>query len=155
MPCCCPCRYSPSIIQHCLHVYGCSPAQGGTGDAQLQAEARTATTSNRSSSSSSYVLDERQVCLHYARKLLHQRTLWPLHAFLPAWQQEVPGGCWSPTEDMLAGEALVLQPDASEGARDLGRVRPWQQHALCCAPCCMCRFCRSTHAVMADCHSMD
>lgn len=110
---CCPCRYLPAIVQHCLHVYGRSPAQGGTGDAQ--AEASTAPPSGNNSSIGSYVLDERQVCLHYARKLLHQRGLWQLHAFLPAWQQEVPGGCWNPTEDMLAGEALVLQPDASEG----------------------------------------
>ena len=90
-------------------MYGRSPAA----DAQADAGAASIPVT----SSSSYVLDERQVCLHYARKLLHQRALWPLHAFLQAWQQEVPGGCWSPAEDMLSGEALILQPDASEGAR--------------------------------------
>lgn len=100
------CRYKPVIIQHCLHVYGRSTAQ----DAAAGADAAAA-----SSSSDSYVLDERQVCLHYARKLLRQRAVWPLHAFLPAWEQEVPGGCWGPQEEMLAGEALVLQPDPLEG----------------------------------------
>jgi hypothetical protein len=67
------------------------------------------------------VLDERQVCLHYARKLLQQRAVWPLDAFLPAWEQEVPGGVWTPSEDMLSGEALVLQADPLEGTRQSKR----------------------------------
>lgn len=103
------CRYKPVIIQHCLHVYGRRAAQNPA------AGADAAAASSCSSSSDGYVLDERQVCLHYARKLLRQRAVWPLHAFLPAWEQEVPGGCWSPQEEMLAGEALVLQPDPLEG----------------------------------------
>jgi hypothetical protein len=74
--------------------------------------------SSSSSSSSNYRLDGRKVCQHYARKLLLQRRVWPLSEFMAAWQQEVPdASCWSPEQDMLAGEALVLLPDASEGAR--------------------------------------
>jgi hypothetical protein len=65
------------------------------------------------------VLDTRLVCLHYARKLLQQRAVWPLHEFMSAWQQAVPGGCWEPSEVMLAGEALVLHPEASEGGANL------------------------------------
>lgn len=102
------CRYNPAVIRHCLHVYGRSPAQADSAEASPEAGAS-------SSGSSSCVLDERQVCLHYARRLLQQRAVWPLHAFLPAWEQEVPGGCWVPQEEMLAGEALVLQPDPIEG----------------------------------------
>lgn len=109
--------YKPVIIQHCLHVYGRSAAQ----DASAGADAATASSSG-SSNSDSYVLDERQVCLHYARKLLRQQAVWLLHAFLPAWEQEVPGGCWSPQEEMLAGEALVLQADPLEGISE-ARVR--------------------------------
>lgn len=104
------CRYKPAIIQHCLQVYGCSTAQPDA--------------SQGSSSSSTYVLDARQVCLHYARKLLQQRAVWPLHEFLPAWQQAVPGGCWEPHEGMLAGEALVLHPEASEGGASLWNSHP-------------------------------
>lgn len=106
------CRYKPAIIQHCLQVYGCSTAQPDASQASAGP--------GPNSSSSSYVLDARQVCLHYARKLLQQRAVWPLHDFLPAWQQAVPGGCWEPNEGMLAGEALVLHPADSEGGWTCG-----------------------------------
>lgn len=104
------CRYKPAIIQHCLQVYGCSTAQPDASQGSAGAG---------SNSSSRYVLGAQQVCLHYARKLLQQRAVWPLHEFLPAWQQAVPGGCWEPSEEMLAGEALVLHPEASEGEAHL------------------------------------
>jgi hypothetical protein len=117
------CRYEPAIIQHCLHVYGRSAAQAE----DLSAGADTGAHPS-SSIVSSYVLDERQVCLHYARKLLQQRAAWPLHVFLPAWEQEVPGGVWNPSEDMLSGEALVLQADPLEGMRQSrrGLESTWQ-----------------------------
>lgn len=63
------------------------------------------------------------MCLHYARKLLQQQRVesWRLQAFLAAWQEQVPG-CWSPRQDMLAGEALIIAPDASEGETALGWI---------------------------------
>jgi hypothetical protein len=117
------CRCEPAIIQHCLHVYGRSAAQAEDPSAGADTGAHPS-----SSNVSSYVLDERQVCLHYARKLLQQRAAWPLHAFLPAWEQEVPGGVWNPSEDMLSGEALVLQADPLEGMRQSrrGLESTWQ-----------------------------
>jgi hypothetical protein len=56
--------------------------------------------------------------LHYARKLLLRQQIepWRLQGFLAAWQAEMPS-CWSPRQEMLAGEALIITPDASEGER--------------------------------------
>lgn len=106
------CRYKPAVIQHCLQVYGHT---AGTQQADAASPQPDTTGINSSSSSEGRVLDERRVCLHFARKLLKQRPVWLLREFLPAWQQEVPGSCWCPQEGMLAGEALVMQADPSEG----------------------------------------
>lgn len=61
-----------------------------------------------------YALDETLVCRHYARKLLAQRPVWPAFEFEAAWREAVPS-CWTPVMLMLAGEALLLQPDPSTG----------------------------------------
>lgn len=34
-----------------------------------------------------------QVCLHFARKLLRERSKWPVHAFMQAWQSSTPEVC--------------------------------------------------------------
>lgn len=130
------CRYKAPIIKHCLEVYGRLDSQQEAADQAAGTSLASSAQATTSSSTSSYVLEERQVCLHYARKLLKQRATWPLHEFMPAWQQEVPGGCWCPQEEMLAGEALVLQPDPNEGERwrqSLGCLHVWlpcYQHTL-------------------------
>ena len=36
-----------------------------------------------------------QVCMHFARKLLSNRTQWPLDSFMEAWQSSVPEVCMS------------------------------------------------------------
>lgn len=107
-------RYKPAIIRHCLAVYGRSTAAQQDSQQPTPADS-TAPSTSLTSSSGSYRLDERSLCLHFARKLFKQRALWPLYEFLPAWQDAVPGGMWCPQEEMLAGEALVQQPDPSEG----------------------------------------
>lgn len=35
------------------------------------------------------------MCLHFARKLLSERTQWPLDIFTEAWQSSVPEVCMS------------------------------------------------------------
>ncbi|CAK0780439.1 hypothetical protein CVIRNUC_005054 [Coccomyxa viridis] len=59
-------------------------------------------------------LDTHKVCLHFARKLLRERSKWPVHAFMQAWQSSTPEGM---TVDaaMLRGEALV---EGRPGAED-------------------------------------
>ena len=34
-----------------------------------------------------------QVCLHFARKLLRERSRWPVQAFMQAWQSSTPEVC--------------------------------------------------------------
>jgi hypothetical protein len=117
-----------------LHVYGqpCPSQKQQQQQQQQQEVASEAATpagpnsSSSSSSSSHYALDETRVCLHYARKLLQRQQVepWRLQGFLAAWQAEVPS-CFSPRQEMLAGEALLITPDASEGECVLGYACGW------------------------------
>eukprot|EP00775_Hariotina_reticulata_P009935 gene9935-10090_t len=94
--------YLPAVVRHCLEVFGqLVPVAQGQADAF-------------DSSNTSYALNRQQVCLQYARKLLSERSVWPRAEFLAAWSQAVPEWC-CPAEQMLLGEALVVQPDAAEG----------------------------------------
>ncbi|KAF6256903.1 sister chromatid cohesion protein Dcc1 [Scenedesmus sp. NREL 46B-D3] len=113
-----PDGYVPAVTQHCLHVYGSRYSPEQQHDASA-APAAALHSSSSSSSSSRCALDETRVCLHYARKLLRRQRVepWRLQGFLAAWRDEVPG-CWAPRQAMLAGEALLLTPDASEGVAE-------------------------------------
>eukprot|EP00249_Psilotum_nudum_P032257 c47547_g1_i1 orf=301-1527(-) len=91
--------YSSRIVRHCLETYGAricslSPAredeQMGTDDDQREV----------------WALDEKQVCLHYARQLLTAASKWRLDDFLEAWQRNLPTGITCNVE-LLRGEALV------------------------------------------------
>ncbi|WIA31014.1 hypothetical protein OEZ86_001054 [Tetradesmus obliquus] len=128
-----PDGYIPAVMQHCLHVYG-TPCPSQQQPNAPETEAAAPLAAPNSSSSSHYALDETRVCLHYARKLLQQQRVepWRLQAFLAAWQEQVPG-CWSPRQDMLAGEALIIAPDASEGVAE-PRVRHFPARLLPSAP---------------------
>ncbi|KAF8068237.1 dscc1 [Scenedesmus sp. PABB004] len=108
-----PDGYIPAITQHCLEVFGDRSAAPQAGGA-------------------SYALDERRACLHYARKLLSQRDAWPESEFMAAWRAAVPG-CWAPREEMLLGEALLLQPEPSEGFPE-PRLRSLPARSLPAAP---------------------
>lgn len=98
---------------------------------QQQGEQPPAGPSSTSSSSSHYQLDGCRVCLQYARKLLKQQRVWPLSGFIAAWQQEVPGGCWCPDESMLAGQALIMEPEPAEGKSSLSHLMSlWHGHLM-------------------------
>ncbi|KAJ7544780.1 hypothetical protein O6H91_09G092900 [Diphasiastrum complanatum] len=79
--------YSPQIVKHCLATYG-SQVCSSTGN------------------SDTWALDEKQICLHYARQLLSAVPKWRLEDFLDAWQQNLPTGLEARL-DILKGEALI------------------------------------------------
>lgn len=82
--------YSKRIAMHCLEVYGSTTA----GSAEEQHEMNQV-----------WCLDERLVCLHYAKQLMSAGR-WKLDDFMEAWMQNLPSGIQARME-MLKGEALV------------------------------------------------
>ena len=51
-----------------------------------------------------------QVCLHFARKLLRDRTKWPLHDFMQTWQSSTPEVCLHANEVMLQAANQKAKP---------------------------------------------
>ncbi|MCO5559423.1 hypothetical protein L7F22_013023 [Adiantum nelumboides] len=91
--------YSSQIVRHCLATFGrrysllhdeLSAVPEQSGDSILQA----------------WELDDRHVCLHYAKQLLSAASKWRLDDFLEAWQQNLPSGLQA-SLDLLKGEVLV------------------------------------------------
>lgn len=83
--------YSRRIAMHCLEVYG-KTIVGFAEDGQHEM-------------SQVWCLDERLVCLHYAKQLMSAGR-WKLDDFMEAWKQNLPSGMQARME-MLKGEALV------------------------------------------------
>ncbi|KAH9308279.1 hypothetical protein KI387_036190, partial [Taxus chinensis] len=84
--------YSNRLALHCLDTYGnlldCNSESAKNGQG-----------------SKVWALNERLVCLHYAKQLLNAGR-WKLDDFMEAWMQNLPSGMRAQME-MLRGEALV------------------------------------------------
>ncbi|XP_024536953.1 uncharacterized protein LOC9662505 [Selaginella moellendorffii] len=77
--------YPAQLVRHCVATFGVEEP-----------------------SSSSWKLDEKRICLHYARELLSSTGRWKTNEFLEAWQRALPPGMKGELE-MLRGEALVTR----------------------------------------------
>lgn len=83
--------YSRKIAMHCLEVYG-NTIVGSAEEGQHEM-------------SQVWCLNERLVCLHYAKQLMSAGR-WKLDDFMEAWMQNLPSGMQASME-MLKGEALL------------------------------------------------
>ncbi|KAG0586272.1 hypothetical protein KC19_2G077700 [Ceratodon purpureus] len=81
--------YSPVIIKHCLACYG-NEVERNVDEPDMKR----------------WELDERKVCLHYAKQLLRAASKWRLEDFVDAWKNNIPTGL-QPELEMLKGEFLI------------------------------------------------
>lgn len=78
--------FPEKLVQHCLHVYG-DKLDGNEGKGCL------------------WRLDEKQVCVHFAREVLRKGKM-KLEHFMDEWRQKIPLGMRA-NFDMLEGEVLT------------------------------------------------
>jgi sister chromatid cohesion protein DCC1 len=92
--------FPPRIVMHCLATFGQKKISGS--------EHGLSPNEHGQASSSVWELDQRLVCLHYAKQLLSSANpRWKLDDFLDAWRGRIPPGMDAPHLDMLRGEVLT------------------------------------------------